>query len=125
MQRLSPKWLKNIPAKICVLAIVACPLFVWAQTDIDKARSAAQSGAASVYEQADRARPSLSMPQGLSHPPKPRMKTIDQSQSFSAQLSCPYDKVCGYPGAAGEYGRFGNGDGHAGYQSRWANGLSV
>ena len=106
MQRPSKKWWASIAVKICILVLSAYPSFVWAQNDIDKSRSKAQDAAGSVYEYLGTG---AAINQNAAQPitsSKTPMKTIDQSQSFSAQLSCPstskFVDILVQPGSTGD-----------------------
>ena len=79
---------------------------VLAQNDIEKSRSSAQNAAGSVYEYLGTG---AAISQNAAQPitsAKTPMKTIDQSQSFSAQLSCPstaeFVDILVQPGSTGD-----------------------
>jgi hypothetical protein len=106
MQRPSKKWLESIAVKICILLLVAYPSIVLAQNDVEKSRSEAQNAAGSVYEYlgtGEAINQNAAQPLTSSKTP---MKTIDQSQSFSAQLSCPssskFVDILVQPGSTGD-----------------------
>ena len=106
MQRPSKKWLESIAVKICLLLLMAYPSMVLAQNDIEKSRSSAQNAAGSVYEYLGTG---AAISQNAAQPitsAKTPMKTIDQSQSFSAQLSCPstakFVDILVQPGSTGD-----------------------
>jgi hypothetical protein len=109
MQRPLKKWLESIAVKICILVLSAYPSFVWADNDIDKSRSKAQDAAGSVYEYLGSG---AAIKQNAAEPitsSTTPMKTIDQSQSFSAQLSCPstakFVNILVQPGSTGDLAR--------------------
>ena len=106
MQRPSKKWLGSIEIKICILMLMAFPSVVTAQNDVEKSRSEAQNAAGSVYEHLGT---SEAINQNAAQPitsSKTPMKTVDQSQSFSAQLSCPssskFVDILAQPGSTGD-----------------------
>jgi hypothetical protein len=85
---------------------VAYPSIVLAQNDVEKSRSEAQNAAGSVYEYlgtGEAINQNAAQPLTSSKTP---MKTIDQSQSFSAQLSCPssskFVDILVQPGSTGD-----------------------
>jgi len=106
MQRPSKKWLESIAVKICILLLAAYPSIVLAQNDVEKSRSEAQNAAGSVYEYlgtGEAINQNAAQPLTSSKTP---MKTIDQSKSFSAQLSCPssskFVDILVQPGSTGD-----------------------
>ncbi len=89
MQRPLKRWFERITVKVCILLLVAYPSSGLADSDIDQSRSKARDAAGRVYQYlgtGEAIKQNAAQPITSSQTP---MKTIDQSQSFSAQLSCP------------------------------------
>ena len=107
MRKPSKKWLECIKVKISILLLlITYPSLVLAQSDIDKSRSAAQGAAGSVYQYLGSGE---AINQNAAQPitsSSKQMKTLDGSQSFSAQLSCPsttkFVDILVQPGGTGD-----------------------
>jgi len=107
MQRPSTTWLEYAAVKICaLLLLIAYPSLIQAQSDVDKARAAAQNDAASVYEYLGSG---AAINQNAAQPiisSKTQMTTVDKSKRFSAQLQCPsttkFVDIVVQPGSTGD-----------------------
>jgi len=107
MQRPSTTWLEYTAVKIyALLLLIAYPSLILAQSDIDKARAAAQNDAASVYEYLGSG---AAINQNAAQPiisSKTQMTTVDKSKRFSAQLQCPsttkFVDIVVQPGSTGD-----------------------